>query len=355
MSVRRILVEPFRILSAALALGAMAGGGVCARAQSPIDIVHVNGPIYALIGAGGNVTASVGRDGVLLVDAGEERMSDALLAAIDSLRERAAEASKPEPKDWGAEGHSTVLDIRNPPPPPKPIRYIINTSAEPKRTGGNAKLSQSGRTYTGGNVAGTIGDAGEGAAIWAHEDVLFRLVEEGAPFEQLPTDTYVGDGAKLGHFVNGNGVRLIHVPRAQSAGATMVYFTRADVLVTGGFFSQAGYPVIDVAHGGSIDGVIDALNLVLDIAVPEFRTEGGTMIVPGDGRVSDSADVGYYRDMLTIIRNNIQEMINRGMSLAQIKAERPTKAYDARFGSDSGDWTTDMFVEAVYQSLIEGR
>src|SRR5690606_10787233 len=99
--------------------------------------------------------------------------------------------------------------------------------------------------------------------------------------------------------------------------------------------------------GGSIDGVLNGLNLILNLAIPEFRTEGGTMVVPGHGRLADSADVGYYRDMLTIIRDQVQALVDRGLTLQQVLAERPTFGYEARFGSDTGEWTTEMFIEAV--------
>jgi glyoxylase-like metal-dependent hydrolase (beta-lactamase superfamily II) len=343
---------PMRVLGlmpAFAATWAMQASPACG--QGPIDVVHVNGPIYLLVGAGGNVAASVGPDGVLLVDSGSIEMSGVLLRTVETLSEEVNAVRSRESELWGAEGRSSVLTNRNAPPPHKPIRYIINTNASPERIGGNEVIGAAGVTYTGGNVAGTIGDAGEGAAIWAHEAVLFALVERDAPFGMLPTNTYYGASTKLSHFFNGDGVRMVHMPAAQSEGATIVQFTRSDVIVTGDFFSQTTYPMIDLERGGSIDGVINALNYVLDLAVPEFRTEGGTMIIPAYGRLSDSADVGYYRDMVTIIRNNIQEMITRGMSLRQIHAARPTRAYDARFGADSGPWTTDMFVEAVYRSL----
>jgi cyclase len=191
--------------------------------------------------------------------------------------------------------------------------------------------------------------------VWAHETVLYQLLERNAPFGMLPTDTYYGSSTKLSHFFNGDGVRMVHMPAAQADGATLVHFNRSDVIVTGDFFSQTSYPIIDLANGGSIDGVIDALNYVLELAIPEFRTEGGTMVIPAYGRLSDSADVGYYRDMVTIIRNNIEEMIARGMSLAQVKAARPSKAYDPRFGNDGGDWTAEVFVEAVYRSLSKDK
>jgi glyoxylase-like metal-dependent hydrolase (beta-lactamase superfamily II) len=99
--------------------------------------------------------------------------------------------------------------------------------------------------------------------------------------------------------------------------------------------------------------VIDGLNRILDLAIPEFRTEGGTLIVPGHGRLSDSADVAYYRDMATIVRDRVQESIRKGMTVEQVKAARPTIEYDGLYGETTGAWTTDMFVEAVYRSLSQ--
>ncbi len=112
--------------------------------------------------------------------------------------------------------------------------------------------------------------------------------------------------------------------------------------------------MIDLARGGNIQGVVEGLNRILDLAFPEFRTEGGTMIVPGHGRIADSADVAYYRDMVTIIRDRVQAMIKKGMTLEQVKAAKPTADYDPRYGATTGRWTTDMFVEAVYRSLSPG-
>ena len=331
--------------------------GLCsilAFAQTKIEVVQVNGPVYFLVGAGGNVTASVGLDGVLLVDSGTEAMGDELFDALRGLQQQLATSHQPSPAmSWGAEGRSTVPARRNPPAPPKPVRYIINTSTASHHTGGNAYIgAERGVTYTGGNVFRDLGDAGVGAAIFAHERTLHRMVEEGRPFGMLPTDTYYRSSMKLSHFFNGEGIRMIQAPAAHSDGDTIVHFTRSDVIATGDIFSQTSYPVIDLEQGGSIDGVLDALNDILDLAIPEFRTEGGTMIVPGHGRLSDSADVGYYRDMLTIVRENVRAMIDRGMNLEGVKAARPTKAYDLRFGTDSGPWTTEMFVEAVYGSLV---
>jgi len=138
-------------------------------------------------------------------------------------------------------------------------------------------------------------------------------------------------------------------------------------VVTGDIFRTDGYPVIDLERGGGIQGVIDGLNRVLDLAVPAHHEEGGTFVVPGHGRIADEFDVLEYRDMVTIIRDRIQAMIDRGMSLDQVKAARPTRDYDPRYGADSASgglpaeagigsavsegWTTAMFVEAVYRDL----
>jgi glyoxylase-like metal-dependent hydrolase (beta-lactamase superfamily II) len=205
-------------------------------------------------------------------------------------------------------------------------------------------------------VASTIADASEGAAILAHEKVLNRMTQPGpggqpAPFDAQPTDTYYTEGMKLSHFFNGEGVQLLHQPAAHSDGDTIVVFRASDVIAAGDVYLTTTYPVIDVERGGTINGVIDSLNRILDLAIPEFRTEGGTLVVPGHGRISDSADVAFYRDMVTIIRDRIQAMVAKGMTLEQVKAARPTADYEPRYGAATGPWTTDMFIEAVFRTV----
>jgi glyoxylase-like metal-dependent hydrolase (beta-lactamase superfamily II) len=135
----------------------------------------------------------------------------------------------------------------------------------------------------------------------------------------------------------------------------MVWFRQSDVISTGDIFVTTGYPVVDLERGGNIQGVIEGLNRILDLAIPVFRMEGGTLVIPGHGRLCDSADVAYYRDMVTIIRDRVQDMIKKGMTLAQVKAAKPTSDYDPRYGSTTGSWTTDMFVEVVYKSLSQKK
>jgi len=240
-------------------------------------------------------------------------------------------------------------------PPPQPLRYVINTNVDPDHTGGNRKIVPAGVTYTGGNIASS-GGVPQGAALIAHENVLNRMADPGpgktpVPGDQLPTDTYHKDFYKLSHFFNGEGVQVIHIPSAHTDGDSIVYFRYSDVISAGDILSTVSYPVIDVEKGGTIQGIIAGLNHILDIGIPEFRTQGGTMVVPGHGRLCDMAEVVYYRDMLSIITDRIQDAMKRGLTLQQIKAAKLTMDFDGRWGSTSGPWTTDMFIEAVYRSL----
>jgi cyclase len=195
-------------------------------------------------------------------------------------------------------------------------------------------------------VAGDIQDAAEGAQIIAHDNVLKRMSKR--PSSAWPTSTYLGEQKKL--FFNGEGIEILHQPAAHSDGDSIVFFRRSDVISTGDLFTTTSYPVIDIAAGGSIQGVIDGLNRLVDMIIPVYGQEGGTLVIPGHGRLSDLGDVINCREMTIIIRDRVQDMIKKGMTLEQVKAARPTRDYDPLYGSAPG-WTTDMFVDAVYKSL----
>jgi cyclase len=340
-----------------VAIGIQAGTGAQQPAAQGVRVLPIRGNLHVIQGAGANIVASVGRDGVLLVDSGLAQNADQVIAAIRQLQ-RDLDLREPVPA-FAAETRSSVAG-RNVEAPPKPIRYILNTHAHPENVGANEKLRLAGRTFTGGNVAGNIADAAEGAAILAHENVAQRMAtpaagEAAARPDAMPTDTYFNDVMKMSPFFNGEGVQLIHQANAHTDGDSLVYFRGTDVIAAGDIYSTVTFPIIDRQRGGTINGVVDGLNRILALSMAEFRTEGGTIIVPGQGRISDSADVAYYRDMVTIIRDRVQAMIEKGMTLDQVKAAKPTADYDPRYGATSGRWTTDMFVEAAYATLGGGK
>jgi cyclase len=301
------------------------GGGTPAAAgrgaaSADVRVLKVRDNIYMLSGAGGNITLMTFPEGALLVDTGTAQMANAVLDTVKRLS-------------------------------PKPIAHIINTNASDDHVGGNAVLAAAGRRIPLEVVQG------EGPMIVAHEKVMTRMSaptgkEAAAPERAWPNETYHLDEMKLStRFHGGEPIQLIHIPAAHSDGDSIVWFRRADVIVTGDIFMTTTYPIIDVAHGGTIDGVIAGLNKVLELAFPDFRSEGGTMIVPGHGRLTDMAEVAYYRDMLTILRDRVQDAIKKGQTVEQVKAAKLTRDYDGRFGATTGPWTTDMFVDAMYKTL----
>lgn len=288
---------------------------------------HVQGNVWLMAGGPGetNVIVQVGDDGVLVVDTGVRPLADQLLAAILRLSEN------------------------------KPIRMAVNTSMAADHTGGNESLRLGGRSILGGNQLRESPFITTSARLLAHSNALARMSTESSggntavPSEQWPTETYNGD--LYSFTLNGEAVQLLHPHLASTDGDTMVMFRRSDVLATGDVLNMVTYPTIDVAHGGSIDGVLVALNKIIEIAVPADKAEGGTLIVPGHGRVCDQYDVVVYRNMLTLIRNRIQYYKSQGKTLPQVLALKPTGDFDARWGGEGGASVARQFVEAVYATL----
>lgn len=280
-----------------------------------IEILHVRGNVYMLASDAGNVTVQIGEhrdnDGVLMVDTGTAAMGDRILAQLKQLTS-------------------------------KPLRYVVNTSADPDHSGGNATMGKPGVVReTGGPQAAQVN-------IYAQDNALTRMStpEAHTPDDALPTMTF----EKLKDFTfNGEAVQIMSEAPAHTDGDSIVYFRGSNVISAGEIFSTVGYPMIDLARGGSIQGEVRALNHLLELTVPEITQEGGTMVIPGHGRLCDEADVTEYRDMVTIIRDRVADVIGKGKSLSEAKAARVTLDYDGRYNQPK--WTGEMFVEAIYNSL----
>jgi cyclase len=321
-----------RILGVSVSLCAVVGvlsGAPLARTSQQgggaLDVVQVRPDFYMIAGAGGNVAVQLGPAGVVLVDSGSAQMADAMLAAINRLTDR-------------------------------PIRYVINTSADADHVGGNDRLSKAGQTILGhqgsSGVSEEVYTSGGVAGVLAHENVFTSMSAPGSPFPfaAQPTKTYTGRSYPM--YLNGDGIQVRHMPAAHSDGDSIVFFRRADVIVSGDILDTTRFPVIDVGKGGSIQGEIDALNGILDIMIPPFPLrwrEERTYVIPGHGFVADYGDVVEYRNVVTIVRDRIADMVAKGMTLEQVKAADPAKGFRARYGSDTG--ATDRFVEAVFNGL----
>jgi glyoxylase-like metal-dependent hydrolase (beta-lactamase superfamily II) len=292
--------------------------------SNDVRTMHVRENIYMIVGPGGNSTVQIGKQGVLLIDAQTAAVSDKVMAEIAKLNSGR-------------------------------LRYVIDTSSDPNRVGGNENLRNAGTQVFAGPGAGPLGaTAAQGAAILAHENVLNRMSaptgkQSPTPPGAWPTETYPTEDKEL--WFNGESIRLLYQPAAHTDGDTMVYFRRNDLISTGEIYNTTNYPVVDLARGGSIQGTIEALNKLLDLMIPEHEQEDGTLAIPGRGRISDEADVVEYRDMVTIIRDRVQASIKKGLTLDQVKASKPTRDYDGLFRAAAGQYSPDQFVEAVYRSL----
>jgi cyclase len=295
------------VLSTACALGAQGQD----PANVELHLIPVQGNVYMLYGAAGNITVQVGSDGVLLVDTMTAPLAPHIAAEIQKIS-------------------------------PLPIRYIVDTDVHPEHIGGNQALAKMG-------APGASPTDHGGATIIAHENVVNRMTKPAGPGQTpgptpgLPNDEYFTRTKDL--YFNGEPIFIIHEPNALTDGDSIVLFRRSDTISTGDIFTPDAYPAIDIERGGSVEGLLDALNHILHLTVPAHLQEGGTRVIPGHGRLCDEAEVVEYRNMITIVRDRVQDMIRKGMTLEQVKAGRPTLDYDVQFGSG------DAFVEAVYHSL----
>ena len=285
-----------------------------------VQAFKVQGNVWMLAGAGANIAVQAGDEGVLVVDTGAGGMTDGIIAAISKISER-------------------------------PIRYIVNTSLTPQHVGGNAVFA----ALRGGSTTG--GTRGAMIRIIAQENVFTRMSRSGPdgkspyPAAAWPSDGYYAPQRNL--VFNGEVVDVLHQPAAHSDGDSLVYFRGSNVLVSGDIYTTTSLPLVDRTQGGTLGGLLAALNRMLDITVADDLAEGGTYVIPGHGRVSDEADLAEYRDMVHIIRDRIETLAAKeGRTLAQLKSERPLIGWERRYSRP--EWTTDMFLDAVYDEFKSG-
>ncbi len=287
-----------------------------------LELLPVQGSVYLLAGGGANTIVQVGPSGALMVDSKTAAYAGQMLDEV-----------------------SRLLPVN------QTVKYLLMTSGDPDHLGGNAALAATLGSLATWTIINTPGATQSAVKIVAHDRVMARTA--GLPTTAWPTDTFIEADKEI--YFNGEPVIMSHVPSAHTDGDSIVFFRKSDVIATGDIFRTDSYPVIDLEHGGSVQGVIDGLNRVLDLAVPAHHEEGGTLVVPGHGRIADEFDVLEYRDMVTIVRDRVKAMIDQGMSLEQVTAAPVTLDYDARYGSATGPWTSEMFVEAVYRSVRQTK
>jgi cyclase len=333
-------VAPAVVVSAALCFvgpgaavepeAVVAAQGSRAASTDGLEVLEIRPNFFVIAGAGANIGVQVGEDGVVVVDAGSAASAPAVIAAIRRIT-------------------------------PKPIRYVIDTGPDADHVGGNDVLSKAGdQFYPGTRARGSRQDGlRAAAAILATEGVLRHMTAASGPAGApvgLPTESFHYGRKYL--YLNDEAIEVLHQPAAHTDSDAIVFFRRSDVVVTGDVIDTRHFPVIDVDRGGSIDGEIAALNRLSELAVasvPIVSREAGTIVIPGHGRLYDQFDVIEYRDMITIVRDRVRDLVNAGRSLDQVKAAAPAKGYAGRYGNDGGDWTTDKFVEAVYRSLVKEK
>jgi cyclase len=287
-------------------------------------VLQVRSNFHMIAGAGANIGVQVGPDGVVLVDAGRESSTVRVLEAVRKITD-------------------------------KPIRYIIDTNADPDHVGGNAALAKAGKTFF--DVEGPRNEMarsmtnGGAAAVLAAEDVLKRMGGS-YPADAWPTEAFFSPRKAI--YLNREGIEALRAPAAHSDSDSFVFFHSSDVVMAGDVLDTTGFPKIDIAHGGSLRGEIDALNRLLEITIPPVPLiyhGGGTYVIPGHGRICDQGDLVEYRDMVVIVRDVVADMIKRGMTLDQIQAASPAKPYQGQYGKSAIGWTVKDFVEVVYQTL----
>ncbi len=267
-----------------------------------IQTIDVAPGVYMLVGSGGNIGLSVGKDGVLLIDDQYAPLTEKIRAAVAAIKD-------------------------------EPVRFVINTHWHGDHTGGNEHLGE------------------VGAVIVAHENVRRRMSTEQfseffnrktppSPPGALPVITFTED---VSFHVNGDELHVFHVEPAHTDGDSIIHWKSANVFHMGDVFFSGGYPYIDLSSGGSIDGIISAAELVLDLADEDSK------IIPGHGPLSGKKELAAYHETLKTIRSRIASLVREGKSLDEVQASKPTEDFDGTWGT--GFIRGEQLTEFVYRSL----
>jgi cyclase len=292
-----------------VAIAAVSGGIVLAQqdfSQVQIKTTKIGGNFYTLDGSGGTIGVLAGPDGVLMVDAQFAPLSDKIVAAIKQ-----------------------ISDGR--------IRFLVNTHVHGDHTGGNENIGKL------------------GATILARENLRARLMkpaplangQPGVPTAAvgLPVVTY---DAPIVFHMNGEDVQLIPVPVAHTDGDTMVYFPNTNVIMTGDFYRSTGYPNIDRANGGTMNGMLAGFDAIIKLARPD------TKIIPGHGAIVDKTAVAAHKAMMEGVRDKVAPLVRQGKTQEEVVAAKLTAEFDSKV-TGATPMTADRFVGQLYQELKSSR
>ena len=348
-----------RALAAIAAMVAVAGAVTYAQATAELHVMPIRGNVFMIVGGGSNVTVSAGIDGILMVDTGSAAMADKVYDKVMEVGRMvtgspalmttcvgpncypAGSLGPFLPFGWAGPSYNAIIAS---PKPLKPVRWILQTTVDTDHNGGTVKIAARGTTYNGGEAGRLVGERSP-ATVIGHENMLKRMTLGKYPEGAWPTETYYIPTYKMSQYINGEGIQIYHVPSANTDADSIVHFRYSDVISAGDLYTPGRYPNIDVAKGGTVNGLLDGMTKVIDIAFPEYRHQGGTMIIGGHGRLGDTADVAIYRNMVEVVRDRIEDLKKDGKTLAQVKAAKPTLDFDGIYGSP------DKFIDAVYQTL----
>ena len=293
-------------LLGALLLFAMQAGWAQGVPTVAVEVQALRTGLHVLRGAGCNVVVWTGSDGMLVVDSGDAASAPQLLEAI-------ARISSDD------------------------LRLVVNTHWHPDHVGGNAALRRAG--------ASAVAHVDTRARMSARQTIAAQDVEvPAAPRDALPVVTF--DDTLTLH-LNGDRLALLHMPGAHTDGDLIALWQVANVAQVGDVYRADGYPFIDTANGGSLAGLVAAIETVLS------RVDARTVIVPGHGPVSNRAELAAYRDMLVAVGRRVRELVDGGASVDEVLAARPTAAFDEHYG-EAGE-SAERFVRVLHADLAGRR